>query len=66
MLVWSNNYFGKEALDCGIRADKIENMLCKINQSVIPHHTNTAVLICDTKPYLPRTRVKLGKITFVT
>ena len=45
--VW-NNYFGKEALNYGIKGDKIENILCRVNQSIIPHHTNTVVIICGT------------------
>ena len=45
--VW-NNCFGKETLNCGIRGDEIENMLYRINQSSIPHLTNTVVLICGT------------------
>ena len=44
----SNNYFGKEAPNCGIRGDKVENMLYKINQSSILHHINTEVIICET------------------
>ena len=43
--VW-NNYFGKEALNCGNRGEKVENMLYRINQSSILHHTNTVVTIC--------------------
>ena len=46
--VRNNNYFGKEALNCGIRGDKIENMLFRIIQSSIPRHTNTVVIICRT------------------
>ena len=46
--VRSNNYLAKEALNCGIRGDKIENTLCRINQSSIPRHTNTVVIICGT------------------
>ena len=45
--VW-NNYFGKEALNCGNRGEKVENMLYRINQSSILHHTNTVVTICGT------------------
>ena len=30
------------------KIDKIENMLCRINQSSIPRHTNTVVIICGT------------------
>ena len=45
--VW-NNYFGKEALNCGIRGDKVENILYRINQSIISHHTNAVVIICGT------------------
>ena len=44
----SNNYFGNKALNCGIRGDKVENILYKINQSIIPHNTNTVVIICWT------------------
>ena len=43
--VW-NNYFGKEAPNRGNRGDNIENMLYRINQSSILHHTNTVVTIC--------------------
>ena len=45
--VW-NNYFGKEALNFGIRGDKVENTFYRINQSIILHHTNTVVIICGT------------------
>ena len=45
--VW-NNYFGKEASNCRIRGDKVENMLYRKNQSSIPHHTNTVIVICGT------------------
>ena len=45
--VW-NNYFGKEAPNRGNRGDNIENMLYRINQSSILHHTNTVVTICGT------------------
>ena len=30
------------------KIDKIENMLCRINQSSIPRHTNTVAIICGT------------------
>ena len=48
-----NNYFGKEALNCGIRRDKVENMLYRINQLSIPHHTNTVAIFYGAK-YLDR------------
>ena len=44
----SNNYFGNKALNCGTRGEKVENILYKINQSIIPHHTITVVIICWT------------------
>ena len=46
--VRNNNYFGKEARNCGIKGDKLENMFCRINQSSIPRHTNTVDIICET------------------
>ena len=45
--VW-NSYFAKEALNWGIRGDKVENILYRISQSVIPHHTNKVVIISGT------------------
>ena len=48
MKTFWNNYFQKEALNCGIRGDKVKNMLYRINQSSIPHHTNTVVTIYET------------------
>ena len=45
--VW-NNYFGKESLKCRIRGDKVENILYRINQSSIPHHIKTVVIIYGT------------------
>ena len=43
--VW-DNYFGKEGINCGIRGDKVENMLYRTNKSSIPHHINTVAIIC--------------------
>ena len=48
--VW-NNEFGKEALYCGIRGDKVENILYRVNQSIMLHHTNTVIIICVTNNF---------------
>ena len=43
--IW-RSYFAKEALNCKVRGNKLENLFCRINKLNILHHTNTVIITC--------------------
>ena len=45
--VW-NSFFGKDTLNCGIRGDKIENLLWRAEKLVFPPATRHIVIHCGT------------------
>ena len=45
--VW-NSFFGKDTLNCGIRGDKVENLLWRVEKLVFPPTTRHIVIQCGT------------------
>ena len=45
--VW-NSFFGKDTLNCGIRGDKVENLLWRAEKLVFPPATRHIVIHCGT------------------
>ena len=45
--VW-NSFFGKDTLNCGIRGDKVENLLWRVEKLVFPPATRHIVIHCGT------------------
>ena len=45
--VW-NSFFGKDTLNCGIRGDKVENLLCRAEKLEFPPAIRRLVIHCGT------------------